>query len=251
MNGIPMATARLNHLFDRRRVLLGAALGVAVASAAAAVAAFALVRVGAGDAGLPARAVALAIAGGVLLATLVARELPGPSFGAANQVTLARGALTMLLLALLAAPRSAGLAWYVVAIALLGLALDGLDGWLARTRGEATAFGARFDMETDALLILSLSLLAWQLGKAGPWVVLAGALRYVFVAASFVAPWLGRALPPSRRRQAVCVVQIVSLIVCLLPVLPPAASAGIALFGLVALTASFATDVVWLARARG
>ena len=118
-------------------------------------------------------------------------------------------------------------------------------------RGESTAFGARFDMETDALLILVLSLLAWQLDKAGPWVVLAGALRYVFVAASFFVPWLGRELPPSRRRQAACVVQIVSLILCLLPVLPPPPSAGIAFVGLVALAASFATDVVWLARARG
>jgi hypothetical protein len=100
-------------------------------------------------------------------------------------------------------------------------------------------------------LILALSLLAWQLGKAGGWVVLAGALRYAFVAASFVAPWLGRALPASRRRQTICVVQVVSLILCLVPVVAPPASAGIALLGLVALIASFATDVVWLARARG
>jgi phosphatidylglycerophosphate synthase len=251
MNGSPIAAARPGAVFDRRRVLLGAMLSVAVAAVAAASGALALVRLGAADAGLPARVLALAVAGGLLLAGLAARELHGASFGTANRVTLARGALTILLLALLAAPPSAELAWYVVAIALLGLALDGLDGWVARSRNEATAFGARFDMETDALLILALSLLAWQLGKAGAWVVLAGALRYGFVAASFAAPWLGRELPPSRRRQAVCVVQIVSLILCLLPVLPPHASAGIALLGLVALTASFATDVVWLARARG
>jgi phosphatidylglycerophosphate synthase len=106
-------------------------------------------------------------------------------------------------------------------------------------------------METDALLILVLSVLAWQLGKAGAWIVLAGVLRYAFVAASFFVPWLGRELPPSRRRQSVCVVQIVSLIVCLLPVLARPASAGFALLGLVALAWSFATDVAWLARARG
>jgi phosphatidylglycerophosphate synthase len=231
--------------------VLGAAVSVAAAAVAAAGAALALVRLGAADAGLTVRVLVLEITGGALLAVLAARELHRPSFGAANVVTLARGALTMLLLALLAAPRGALLGWYVVAIALVGLALDGVDGWLARSRGEASAFGARFDMETDALLILALSLLAWQLGKAGAWVVLAGALRYLFVAASWVAPWLGRGLPASRRRQTACVVQIVSLILCLLPVVQPPASAGVALLGLVALTASFATDVVWLARARG
>jgi phosphatidylglycerophosphate synthase len=226
-------------------------MNVAAAAVAAVAAALALVRLGAGDDGLPARALALALTTGVLVAVLAARELHAASFGAANRVTLARGALAVLLLALLAAPGTPALGWYVVAIALIGLALDGLDGWLARSRGEASAFGARFDMETDALLILALSLLAWQLGKAGGWVVLAGALRYAFVAASLVAPWLRRALPASRRRQTVCVVQIVSLILCLVPVLKPPASAGVALLGLVALTASFATDVVWLARARG
>ena len=37
------------------------------------------------------------------------------------------------------------------------LILDGVDGRVARARGEVSAFGARFDMETDALLLLCLS----------------------------------------------------------------------------------------------
>ena len=37
------------------------------------------------------------------------------------------------------------------------LALDGLDGWAARRQGLVSAFGARFDMEVDALLILALA----------------------------------------------------------------------------------------------
>ena len=41
-------------------------------------------------------------------------------------------------------------------------ALDGVDGWLARRSGIASAFGARFDMEIDALLILVLAVLAWR-----------------------------------------------------------------------------------------
>ena len=61
--------------------------------------------------------------------------------------------------------------------------LDGVDGWLARRHRIASAFGARFDMEIDALLILALSVLAWRHEKAGAWVVASGLLRYAFVAA--------------------------------------------------------------------
>src|SRR5262249_42410023 len=157
-------------------------------------------------------------------------------------------ALALLLLALLGSASTPVLAWSSVVLAVIALAFDGLDGALARRRGEASEFGARFDMETDALLILVLCALAWEQGKAGAWILLAGALRYLFVAAGFALPWLRRALPPSRRRQTACVVQIASLIVCLLPIVVSPVSDAIALVGLVLLLGSFAADVVWLAR---
>src|SRR5699024_2987932 len=37
------------------------------------------------------------------------------------------------------------------------LALDAVDGWVARRTGSATPFGARFDGEVDAFLIATLS----------------------------------------------------------------------------------------------
>ncbi len=95
--------------------------------------------------------------------------------------------------------------------------LDGVDGWLARRHGIASRFGARFDMEIDALLILALSVLAWRHDKAGAWVIASGMLRYAFVAAGTVAPWLRGALPPSRRRQTICVIQIAALTLVMLP----------------------------------
>ena len=49
-------------------------------------------------------------------------------------------------------PTGPGLALVVVA-----LALDWVDGQVARRTGTCSAFGARFDMETDAFLILVLS----------------------------------------------------------------------------------------------
>jgi phosphatidylglycerophosphate synthase len=226
----------------------GARLGVLLAAAALVACGAVLGATFVADPGLLWRAGALALAGGSLLLVLIARHLRAATFGAANTVTLVRGVLTLLLLALLGAPASDALAWLVVALATVAVALDGVDGKLARARNEASTFGARFDMETDALLILVLAALVWQLDKAGAWILLAGLLRYVFVAVSYALPWLGAALPPSRRRQAVCVVQIVSLIGALVPFVPARESAALALVGLAFLVWSFAIDVAWLAR---
>jgi phosphatidylglycerophosphate synthase len=236
----------------RQRTQVATGVAISLAIAAALPIAFLLARLAASDLGLVARAFAYALVGGGLLAWLAAQHRDLPGFGAANTVTLARGVLVVDLAALLGSAPSAALAWSIVVLALLVLALDGLDGKIARSRGESSAFGARFDMETDALLILVLAALAWSHGKAGAWILLAGGLRYLFVAAGLVLPWLADALPASRRRQTVCVVQIVSLVLCLAPFVVPPLSVAIGLAGLVALLGSFAVDVAWLARrARG
>jgi phosphatidylglycerophosphate synthase len=225
----------------------GAVVAVALA-AAATVGAAALLARWLDDGGVVLRAAALAVAGAALVLSLAVRHLGAASFGLANSVTLARAALALLLAALLGATPTAALGWLLVGFGTAAVALDGIDGALARRRSEASEFGARFDMETDALLILVLAALVWQQGKAGAWILAAGLLRYVFVAGSFIVPWLGAVLPPSRRRQAVCVVQIVSLLGALAPVVAPPWSAALALAGLAALVWSFGVDVHWLAR---
>lgn len=194
----------------------------------------------------------------LLAALLVLRALPAhraaggvfTRFGPANQITLLRLVLVALLATLLTIPPDAPLRWVVVAIATLAAALDGLDGALARRTGLASAFGARFDMETDALLIMVLSLLVWHGAVAGAWVLLSGLLRYLFVAAGAAWPWLARPLPASRRRQTVCVLQIVLLIGCLVPGLPAGLAVAMAAVGLALLLHSFGTDIVWLHRHR-
>ncbi|MCO5760077.1 MAG: CDP-alcohol phosphatidyltransferase family protein, partial [Chromatiaceae bacterium] len=140
------------------------------------------------------------------------------------------------------------LAWTALALALLATLLDGVDGQLARRLGWASPLGARLDMEVDALLIAGLALLLWTLDRAGPWVLAAGALRYLFVAASVIWPWLGRPLPPSKRRQTVCVIQILTLILALVPLLPRTWASLVAAIGLGFLVWSFSLDIGWLAR---
>lgn len=172
-------------------------------------------------------------------------------FGVASQVTLARCGLVMVLAAALLEPalyREQG--WVMAGLALLALALDGVDGWLARRHGEISAFGARFDMETDAALILVLCLAVLAAGQAGPWVLAIGGMRYLFMAAAQVWPWLEAPLPPSFRRKLACVWQVAALLICLLPLIGPAAATLILGSALAFLAASFAIDVAWLARHR-
>ena len=109
-------------------------------------------------------------------------------FGLPNWVTFCRLLMAAFIGGLAAPGAASGTldareAWIWCAVAVIALALDGLDGWLARRLKRETPFGARFDMETDAFLMLVLSLLVWLMGKAGPWVLAIGLMRYVFVGA--------------------------------------------------------------------
>ena len=195
--------------------------------------------------------VAMALAVYAVVACLVVANLrahhPFPRFGPANQVTLARAGLVALLAGFVG-ERGADLAALAFTLAFAAAVLDAADGWLARATAMASAFGARFDMETDAALLLVLAVLAWQLGKAGPWVLAVGLMRYAFVAAGAVAPWLRDPLPPRFRRKAVCAVQMVALVAALAPIVAPRASALLAAAALAALCYSFAADVRWLRR---
>lgn len=187
---------------------------------------------------------------GLLLAFLCEHR-PHPRLGPANQVTLGRALLAALLLGLVGEGNGSALAWTAFALALLAEALDGVDGWLARRDGWVSPFGARFDMETDALLVAVLALLVWSLDKAGVWVLVAGLLRYGFVAAGYLWSWMRRPLPPSRRRQGACVVQVLTLLAALMPALPVPWSALPAAAGLAFLCYSFAADICSLARRAG
>ncbi len=156
---------------------------------------------------------------------------------------MTRAMLVALVAALVLEPRIPVAAWWVVCATALMAALDGLDGWLARRTGMASDFGARFDMETDALLILVLSVLVWQYDKAGAWVMLCGAMRYVFVAAGWVLPWMAGPLQPTLRGKAVAVSQLLGLSVALAPAVVPPISTIVAAVTLLALAWSFAIDV--------
>ena len=191
---------------------------------------------------------ALALAGALVLARVEGAH-PHRRFGLANGITLARagGAAVLAAFALDPAPLAGTAAgWAAFGGAALLLGLDGIDGAIARGQRLASAFGARFDLEVDAGMVLALSALALALGKAGPWVLGLGLLRYAFVLAGRALPALARPLAPSRRRSAVCALAVAALTLVLAPPVAPPLSAAIAAAAGAALVASFAVDVARL-----
>ena len=192
-------------------------------------------------------------AGGIYLVVIaialagIGRHHPFARIGVGNLVTGTRGVLTAIVAAALIEVPSHDLAWALVGLAMVAVVLDGFDGWAARRQGVASAFGARFDMEVDAFIILALSVLVWRFDKAGVWVLASGLMRYAFLTAGLVWPWFNRPLPASRRRQAVCVAQIAGLVAALAPAVPQPLSAWVAGLSLAALGWSFWVDVRWLA----
>lgn len=169
-------------------------------------------------------------------------------FGTANAITMGRGVLICLVAGAIGQAWSAPAAWTFVAVSSFALIMDGFDGWYARRNGDDSPFGALFDQETDAAFILILAILVVDQGKAGPWIILSGMLRYLFVFAGFFVDRLRTPLGPSMRRKTVCVIQVVSLVVCLAPIVPPGLSLWIAALSLALLFYSFAVDVFALMR---
>ena len=185
---------------------------------------------------------------GLVIAGLV-RTYPHSAFGAANVVTTFRAAAAVALLILLCRPGPGPVPGWEVALMAGGiLALDGLDGFLARRRGTVSGFGARFDVEVDAAFALILCGLIWKSDVAGAAILALGLPRYLFMVAAVFEPRLRAPLPPSMLRKAICVLQISTLCLLLVPGLPGPVAVMLQVTATAALAWSFGRDILWLTR---
>jgi phosphatidylglycerophosphate synthase len=203
-------------------------------------------------AGLGALGRGVGVACAVVMATALTRGLarnPGEGLGPASWVTLARATLAVGVAALVADSFAHDVpVALLVGFATVALALDLLDGWVARRTGTETPLGARFDGEVDAFLILALSV--YVAPELGAWVLAIGAARYVFLAGEWLLPWMRAPLPPRRWRKLVAALQGVVLTVAAAGVVPDAAMQAVLAVSLALLLVSVGECTWWLWRRR-
>ncbi|MGK5685427.1 CDP-alcohol phosphatidyltransferase family protein [Actinoplanes sp. URMC 104] len=169
--------------------------------------------------------------------------------GPANAVTLARALLVGGVIAMVVTSFVQPVSIPVLAtIAGVALAMDGVDGQVARRTGTTTALGARFDMEIDSVLVLVLG--AYVGHEFGWWWLALGLYRYAFAVATWVFPWLNAALPFRFSRKVVAALQGVVLAAVMAGVLPTATAQAALAVALAAVTWSFGLDTLWLYRAQ-
>lgn len=114
-------------------------------------------------------------------------DRPFPTLGAANWITLLRGAAVVALagflpLAVLQVPAlPAALVW-APGLIYLGISLaDLLDGFVARRQHRQTELGQRLDIETDAAGLLVALLVAVSLDRLPALTLLVGLAYYLFI----------------------------------------------------------------------
>ena len=170
-----------------------------------------------------------------------------PAIFPANWVTLTRAVLCAGVAGLVAASFGGPVSiTALVTLSAVALALDAVDGQVARRSDTATSLGGRFDGEVDAFLILALSIVVSQ--AYGSWVLVIGAARYALLLAGWLIPWLATPLPPRYWRKVVAAVQGIVLTVAASGQLNRLTAMIAVAAALLLLAESFGRDVIWLYR---
>jgi CDP-diacylglycerol---glycerol-3-phosphate 3-phosphatidyltransferase len=169
--------------------------------------------------------------------------------GLANSVTLCRGLLICGLGGFAFSSQLQGvLTWVPCVIYASSFAADGLDGLIARARGEDSPVGEVLDREVDALGVFIAAILAYQYGRLPAFFLPVSAAYYIFNLAIWLRMKHGKPvhpLRPSRFRRAVGALQAFSLTLFLAPLLSPLEGFGLAVALTLAVSLSFVKD--WMA----
>ncbi len=204
--------------------------------------------VGLSGVGLSPAAWAVGVTCGLITNAGLARGLSyyrADRLGPADWVTLARATLAAVVAALVADSFAEAVPVVLVgSLAAVALALDAVDGWVARRTRTAATLGARFDGEVDAFLILVLSV--YVAGSMGAWVLAIGVARYAFLAAGWALPWMRAELPPRFWRKTVAATEGIVLTIAALNLLSRTATQALVVVALALLAESFGRDVWWL-----
>lgn len=163
----------------------------------------------------------------------------------ADDLTTFRLGLIVIVTALFLVGEGPGFSWTAVTLGGTALAMDGLDGKIARRTGSTRA-GALYDETVDALFILILSVALVALW--GPWCLIPGLVYYVFHLVAALRPAWRQRLPASLSRRVIAAAQGILLLVAGTPIavaVPPFGVLCVAA-AVVSVLYSFGRDIVWL-----
>ncbi len=165
---------------------------------------------------------------------------------AADVVTIGRGMIatgvtTLLLAGLLGAPTLPSFA--LTAVAAIAVALDVVDGEVARRTRSTTVSGGRLDIEIDALVGLVVAGAVAALH--GWWWIALGLVRYVWFVVQLAVPRLRAPLPARRWRRETGAAQMIALVAASIPGVPSNVVGPVLAAIGVAVVWSFARDT-WL-----
>ncbi|SFV21928.1 CDP-alcohol phosphatidyltransferase family protein [Micrococcus terreus] len=166
---------------------------------------------------------------------------------AADDLTSLRCAAVVVVTALLLDRETLAFPWPAVLLGAVALAMDGVDGQVARRRGTTRA-GARFDEDVDALFVLILSIALVPVW--GVWCLIPGVLHYAFRLTGRVRTAWRRRLPALFSRKVIAAMQGILLLAA-----GTSSAVGIPPLGItcaaaavVSLLVSFGRDIAWLER---
>jgi phosphatidylglycerophosphate synthase len=165
-----------------------------------------------------------------------------PPGGIPNYITLLRfGTLVIFIVFAAFIPNE-----FLALLLFLLILLDGIDGYLARKLNQATAFGALFDMETDALFICLISCMLIRKGLLGPWILMAAFIKYYYSIVTDITGLSKKPDPKTRFGAAIAVIMFLSLTFAL--VLPQTPRIIITLTGTALIYISFFYSFYKIAR---
>jgi hypothetical protein len=198
--------------------------------------------------------VALGAVGGwvpALLASLALMRRMPPATSAADRVTLARAVLACGCAAITAMVSTGFVparTWWLLSLAVPTLLLEAVHAFVARRSSSTSAASARLDLQLDGGVLVILSVAAAPV--VGAWVMLVGALRYLYVAASRVRPSLRATLPSSAFRRTVAALQGPALVLVVAPFVPVRVATAVAAVALLLALVSFGGQALLLELSR-
>lgn len=166
----------------------------------------------------------------------------------ATVITITRGSALVAFAGVVTAGQSTErLQWLAAALFALAVALDAVDGAVARRTDSVTELGARLDTEVDALVVLVGTVAVVAAGTVPVAFLAVGLARYAFVAGSHVRRLRDRPLSEltqSRFRQLTGATIMGTVWVALLPTVGETVSRSLAWVVLVPILVHFLWD--WL-----